>query len=204
MPRRLAAALILSSLMLLVSCGSDSPDTGALTPAPVPTAAPGATGLPAGEASLRVVSPDDGETIASEPVEATPTPERPAPEGPESEPTRKPEQEFLRARIEVEVEGFELVNKMGEEAKGGEGHLIYYAWNGFGESPDYEFPTALGQPANAGGTGYVAAASHETTYDWSSFFVKPGPQLFAVQLVNNDHTPLDPPQTARVRVTLVE
>jgi predicted small secreted protein len=105
----------------------------------------------------------------------------------------------IKAATKVKVTGFNLENKMGMKAEDGEGHIIYYIWNGFGDGAAYQIPTTPGQPANSGGTGYVAVASAETKNDWSAF-VQPGRQTFAAQLVNNDNTPLDPPQIARVIV----
>ena len=106
------------------------------------------------------------------------------------------------AVVKVDVSGFTLTHKMGLEAVEGEGHLIYYVWNGFGEDgTTYAVPTTPGQPANSGGTGYVAVASAERENAWSAF-VQPGRQVFAAQLVNNDNTPLDPPQVAKVTVTV--
>lgn len=167
MTRRLIVLLLCT--VFAAACGDDQPR---LTPAPLPTAAPDATGLPAGDASVTITSPDEGTRFDGE-----------------------------LPKVSVRVEGFEMVNKMGEAAKRGEGHLIYYAWNGFGTS-EYDVPTALGQPANAGGTGYIAVASHETSYQWPPGLLQPGEQSLVVQLVNNDHTPLDPPVTARVSVTV--
>ena len=169
MTRRLI--VLLCCLAFAAACGSDDPGPR-LTPAPLPTAAPGATGLPAGDASITIISPDEGTTFDGE-----------------------------LPKVSVRVEGFELADKMGEAAKPGEGHIIFYAWNGFGTS-DYEVPTALGQPANSGGTGYIAVASAETSYEWRPGFLRPGEQSLVVQLVNNDHTPLDPPVTARVSISI--
>ena len=104
-------------------------------------------------------------------------------------------------KVTVQVANFKLADKMGEKAVEGEGHIIYYIWNGFGTS-EYEVPTSFGKPANAGGTGYVAAASAKTIYEWSAPFVRNGRQDLVVQLVNNDHTPLDPPQVYRVTVSI--
>ena len=110
------------------------------------------------------------------------------------------EVEILNATVKVEVSGFTLTHKMGLEAESGEGHIIYYIWNGFGEDgTTYEVPTTPGQPANTGGTGYVAVASAEKEHGWTSF-IQPGRQTFAAQLVNNDNTPLEPPQVAKVIV----
>jgi hypothetical protein len=39
-----------------------------------------------------------------------------------------------------------------------------------------------------------------TSYTWQG--VRPGTHTFAVQLVNNDHTPLEPPVTDQVTVTV--
>ncbi len=170
---RRLTAALLGALLVLSACGG--PEAPRETPAPAPTAAPGATGLPAGDATIRITAPAEGATMSESDV-----------------------------KVAVEVDNFELVDPTtGVEPKSGQGHVVYYVWNGYGDGT-YEVPTALGEPANSGGTGYVAAVAAEERYAWHSDFVVPGRQVITVQLANNDFTPLDPPQTARVTVTVTE
>jgi hypothetical protein len=99
------------------------------------------------------------------------------------------------AVVVTKVTGFDLVDKIGEKAKPGEGHLIYYMGAG------YEIPVDPHRPATAGGQGsFVSAASAKTKYTWEN--ASPGRQTFTAQLVNNDNTPLDPPRAAQVTVTI--
>jgi len=112
------------------------------------------------------------------------------------------EVKISKGTVKIEVSGFRLANKMGMDAEDGEGHVIYYIWNGYGEDgTTYEIPTVPGQPANSGGTGFVALASAEKENHWTSFLV-PGKQKFAVQLVNNDNTPLEPAKVDQITVTV--
>jgi len=70
-------------------------------------------------------------------------------------------------------------------------HLIYYR--------DAVPPSAEGIPAlSAPGTWAVSAMA---AYTWHG--VSPGTHTFAVQLVNSDDTPLDPPVLDAVDVTAV-
>ncbi len=108
--------------------------------------------------------------------------------------------ESAKVSVETKVTGIDIVDKFGRPNEDGEGHLIYYANNGF--QPTYEVPTTKGRPANSGGTGYIAAVSAATEYDWSRWNLKGGDQVLAVQIVNNDNTPLDPPLVARVTITV--
>lgn len=103
--------------------------------------------------------------------------------------------------LKTRVTNFELVDKIGEKAKKGEGHLVYYRL----QSRDAKIPTAKKKTALSGGKGvFTSYPGDETTYT----FVNESPNLpsggyaFEVQLVNNDNTPLDPPQTARVEVSV--
>ena len=59
-------------------------------------------------------------------------------------------------------------------------------------------PTTAGQPAVSPEGTYHAEAT--TSYTWPD--VAPGEHTFGVQLVNNDHTPLEPPVVAAVTVTV--
>jgi hypothetical protein len=82
--------------------------------------------------------------------------------------------------VSVTVSNFNLVDKEGQAAVPGEGHIIYY----FDKTP----PTVSGQSALTEAGTY--AVSMNTSYTWHN--VKPGAYFFSVQLVNNDDTPLNP------------
>jgi hypothetical protein len=97
--------------------------------------------------------------------------------------------------VAVEVRDFDLVDKIGGKAKEGEGHIVYYLGMG------YEIPVAPDQPGNVGGEGgFTSYMSHESSYEWES--APPGRQTITVQLVNNDNTPLVPPRSDQVTVTI--
>lgn len=92
--------------------------------------------------------------------------------------------------VTVRVTGFALVPPGGPD-RAGAGHLVYYR--------DVVPRTVPGESAlTAPGT---CAASIETSYAWEG--VAPGTHTFAVQLVNADDTPLDPPALDAVDVTAV-
>ena len=72
----------------------------------------------------------------------------------------------------------------------GEGHIIYYL--------DVDAPTAPGSPAlTAPGTYVISAA---TSYQWAD--VPDAVHTLSVELVNNDNTPLNPPVTAKVSISV--
>lgn len=83
--------------------------------------------------------------------------------------------------VMVEVSDFELMSKFGQENVAGEGHIHYYM--------DAAVPTAPGAPAISAPGTYVQ--TENTSYTWQN--VNAGMHNFSVQLVNNDHTPLEPP-----------
>jgi hypothetical protein len=94
--------------------------------------------------------------------------------------------------VALEVGGFDVVDKLGQAPVAGEGHVHYYI-------NVAQIPTAPGQPAVTGDeTTYHAEAT--TTYTWAG--MRPGTHKFGVQLVNNDHTPLEPAVTDEVTVTV--
>jgi hypothetical protein len=94
--------------------------------------------------------------------------------------------------VTLDITEFEIVEKIGEAPTAGEGHVHYYI------NVD-EIPTAPGQPAITDDeTTYHAEAT--PSYTWLG--VRPGTHTFGVQLVNNDHTPLEPPVTDEVTVTV--
>ncbi len=94
--------------------------------------------------------------------------------------------------VTVKASNFKVVDKLNQAATKGEGHIHYYI-------DVAKIPTTPGQPAiTADANTYHAVAT--TSYTWPD--VKAGKHTFAVQLVNNDHTPLEPPVTAEVTVTV--
>lgn len=97
---------------------------------------------------------------------------------------------------DVEVEAyprdFQVVDKLGREASNGEGHVHFYL-------DVKQIPTTPGRPAvTSDGKTYHATA--QTTYTWMD--VPKGTHTLAAQLVNNDHTPLEPPVVAQQDVTV--
>lgn len=92
--------------------------------------------------------------------------------------------------IVVQVRHFTL-DAQGGTNRPGSGHLIYYR--------DTVPPVVKGQPAFTMPGTYAVSPSLEHT--WTD--VTPGTHTFAVQLVNPDTTPLDPPVIDAVDVTAV-
>jgi hypothetical protein len=89
------------------------------------------------------------------------------------------------------VQNFDIVNKLGQPPVPGEGHIHFYL-------DVKKIPTTPDKPAiTADAKTYHAVATK--SYTWTG--VKPGKHTFAVQLVNNNHTPLSTPVTAEVTVT---
>ncbi len=90
------------------------------------------------------------------------------------------------------VGNFNVVDKQGQTSVAGQGHLHFY----MDVSP---IPSTPGQPAIP--TDPKAAWAHVsgTTYTFTN--VTPGQHTFAVQLANNDHTPVIPIVTDSVTVT---
>ncbi|MBI2830057.1 MAG: DUF4399 domain-containing protein, partial [Chloroflexi bacterium] len=93
--------------------------------------------------------------------------------------------------VSIEVSNFTLVALGGANVLG-EGHLHYYM--------DVEIPTTAGQPAVTASGTYKAV--NATSATWEN--VAAGTHTFGVQLVNNSHTPLSPPVTAKITITIAE
>ncbi len=91
--------------------------------------------------------------------------------------------------ITTYVERFTLVDPGTGGNSPGEGHLVYYM--------DADPPIVQGVSALTENGTY--ALSTDTTYTWED--VPPGQHVFWVQLVNDNDTPLEPPQAVRVYVT---
>lgn len=94
--------------------------------------------------------------------------------------------------VSLQIANFKIVDKLGQVNVPGEGHIYYYL--------DVEPPVAQGLPAATYAAGSYWATT-ATSYTWSN--VLAGTHTFAVQLVNNDHTPLNPPVNDRVFVTVL-
>jgi hypothetical protein len=92
--------------------------------------------------------------------------------------------------VAVSIQNFFVVTAGGIPARG-QGHLHYYL--------DTTIPTVPGAPAVAP-EGRYYKESTETSVLWKS--LPPGVHTFGVQLVNNDHTPFEPPVTAELTVNI--
>jgi len=92
--------------------------------------------------------------------------------------------------VVVQVTNFNVVDKQGQANVAGEGHIHYYL--------DIDAPTAAGQPAipPSGTWAHIAATNYKFTN------VTAGNHFVSVELVNNDHTPLNPPVVAKVNFTI--
>jgi outer membrane protein assembly factor BamB len=92
--------------------------------------------------------------------------------------------------ITTEVTNFSVVDKQGQANVPGEGHLHFYL--------DVDAPTAPGQPAIP--SSGVWAHVSDTNYTFKN--VAAGSHTISVELVNNDHTPLNPPVVQKITVAL--
>ena len=95
--------------------------------------------------------------------------------------------------VKVDVANFKLVDpndKANQTNVPGEGHIHYFV--------DVDAPTTAGQPATVAPGSWAMTA--DTSYTWSN--VTAGEHTFSVELVNNDHTPLSPPQVAKITVNV--
>lgn len=160
MPVLLAMILFLVSVSVACEGETETTPTSAPAPSPTPTAMPQATVTPLPPVITITSPPDQGEVGSNE------------------------------ITVNVDVDNFEIVDRLGEESVPGEGHIHFYK--------DVTPPTASGEPAVPDEGDYQATT--ETSYTWTG--VEPGTHTFAVQLVNNDHTPLSPPVTDKVTVTV--
>jgi hypothetical protein len=162
-----ASALLAITAAAGIACADDSEDlddeiTAAPTAAATPRGALDGNDLPLG-ASLDIVSPNNRSTLKESSVD-----------------------------IEVDVDGFDLVDKQGQPARSREGHLIYYL-----DVPSV--PVTSGVPAVVNDPARFVATT-ETEHTWQN--LSPGQHILAVQLVNNDQTPLTPPVVEVITVTV--
>jgi hypothetical protein len=94
--------------------------------------------------------------------------------------------------ISTQIDSFTVTDDLGQQPVEGQGHLHFFV--------DVDIPTDHGEPAITEEGTYQALAA--TSVIWVD--VEPGPHTFSVQLVNNDHTPLDVPAVDTVDVQIVE
>lgn len=94
--------------------------------------------------------------------------------------------------VTATVSNFNVVDKQGQTRVPGEGHVHFY----MDVSP---IPSDPAKPAIPPDASAAWAHVSGTTYTFTN--VTTGPHTFAVQLVNNDHTPISPIVTDSVTVT---
>jgi len=93
--------------------------------------------------------------------------------------------------VTVAVRNFSVVDRIGDQNKPGEGHIVFFR--------DVTPPINPGLPVETPpGTFQISAQTSCTWYN-----VTPGTHTFAVELVNNNNTPLMPPAIDAVDVTAV-
>jgi hypothetical protein len=97
----------------------------------------------------------------------------------------------LEAGVTASVHNIKLNDdNIGKQNVPGEGHIIYYL--------DVDPPTVPGQSAITGPGTFKATTSD--FYFWEE--LPADRHVFSIQLVNNDNTPLDPPVTAQIIITI--
>ncbi len=90
--------------------------------------------------------------------------------------------------VTAEATNIKLADKLGQANVTGEGHIHYFL--------DAEAPTTQGQPAVTAPGTYAATSA--SSYTWKN--VTPGTHTLSVELVNNDHTPLNPPVVQKITI----
>jgi hypothetical protein len=93
----------------------------------------------------------------------------------------------------VKLLGFHIVDKIGKPNVPGEGHLVFYSDAYPRTTPNVSVMLSSPVP----GTSYASLSDY---FVFSN--VQPGNHLYAVQLVNNDDTPLNPPLLAEIETNL--
>lgn len=92
--------------------------------------------------------------------------------------------------VTVQVTNFKIVDKQGQPNVPGEGHVHFFL--------DVAAPTTPGKPAIPAGGAWAHVSG--TTYTFTN--VPQGTHTINVELVNNDHTPLNPPQVYAITVNV--
>ena len=94
--------------------------------------------------------------------------------------------------VKVDVDNFDIVNKLGDKRKDGQGHIHFYL-------DVAQMPTTPGEDAIVEGEGsYVATSS--TSHTWKDLTA--GQHTLGAQLVHNNHRPLEPAVTAQITITV--
>ncbi len=169
--------------------------TATPTPSPTVTQTPTVTATPTPSPTLSptpTMSPSPSTTATPTPT-ASPTP-TPTPASTAAvkivQPTLNSVQIDADVTVTVQVTGLKLVDKAGQANVAGEGHLIFYL--------DVVPPTNAGQTAlTAAGTYAVTSG---TSYLWPNLV--DGVHQLAVELVNNDNTPLNPPAVDQISISV--
>lgn len=171
-----------------------APTSPTATSSPTATTTPAATVSPTASPSMTMtptttVSP----TITAMPS-ATVSPTATASPAATASPSVTPSPSATAAAVgsdimvSVQVANFNVVNKLGQAAVPGEGHLHFFL--------DAVPPILQGTPAISAPGTYVAIPA--TSYTWPN--VKPGLHIISAELANNDHTPLATPSVASVMI----
>jgi hypothetical protein len=92
--------------------------------------------------------------------------------------------------INTELANFSIADKIGQPNTANEGHLMFYR--------DVEAPTIQGPQATTSPGTYQAVAG--TSCTWQN--LSPGTHSFSVQLANNNNTPLNPPVSAKISISV--
>ncbi len=174
---------LLSLAIVMLGCAA-APITSA-TPTATPTVpSPTETVTPSPTASSSATPTPTSSPSTSATPTASPAPQPPQPSVVIVSPLYNIGLPPGDIKVTVKVSNFTIADKIGQPSVAGEGHLIYY----FDVNP----PTDAGNSAaTAAGTFAETVA---TSYTWPG--VAAGSHKIAVQLVNNDGTPLNPPVIA--------
>ena len=93
--------------------------------------------------------------------------------------------------VNIQANNFSVVDKQGQANISGQGHVHYFL--------DVDAPTTQGQPAIPANGVWTHVAA--TTYTFVN--VAPGTHSISVELVNNDHTPLNPPVVRKISINVI-
>ncbi len=188
--KQLSIFMVIPALVMsLAACGGPASPTGGVAPSPTGKASPSAVASPTSPLPSPPASPTGVPTPTASktpPVTPSPTPTNSGTPAiriiaPSDYPTYHTVVIDQVFKISVQVSGFKLVDKIGQAAVPGEGHIIYYV--------DAEAPKTPGVSAVSAGGSYVTSAT--TSIVWSN--LPEGAHNVTAQLVNNDNTPLSQP-----------
>lgn len=166
------AIIVIACMLVLGACGK-APATTTTPTTTTPTTQPTTT-----------TTTTTTQTTTTQPTTATPPPTITitAPTGTIPAPGN--------VTVTVQVTNFKVVEKQGQANVPGEGHIHYYL--------DVDAPTTQGAPAIPAGGTWSQAASTSLTFP----NVSAGSHTISVQLVNNNHTPLNPPVVQKITINV--